>query len=763
MRIRTDSGLAAASISLQARTTPLWALLLVALVWACTSVPLAAQTDSSLSQPKPSDVRIVIDISGSMKKNDPENLRRPALDMLVKLLPEGSRAGVWTFGQYVNMLVKHRPVDAAWKQEALSKGSAINSVAQYTNIGEALEKAAYDKQYSTRANFQTHVILLTDGMVDINRDPTVNQQERQRILDSVVPNYQQADYTLHTISLSDNADSRLMERLALATDGNSAVAKTADELMNVFLEVFDQAVPKEELPLEGNTFATDSSIEEFTALIFRRQGTPETRLISPDQTEYNKNKTDATVNWYRTEQYDLVTVKQPLEGEWRILAELEPQSRITVVSDLSLVVKPLPANLQINEAVELSLGLREENKIVSRAEFLQLLDIDVQVKSDNGQQWDQRLSDGLVPGNGIYQTQMDYFQDVGQYDIVVKVDGKTFKRQFTHRAKVRTPFAVESEVQEQNGTTQFVVTVTPQLKTVDFASTKVVGKLKTPAGTSTIKPFELTDQQVWQLPITPEQEGKYHLTLRITSTDENGTLRDIVPEPLQFTYPVTNDPFASLLEQPTPVEQPEPAPAQPKPAAADRETKAKEEPEVTEEPLEEEEDEGNTLKWILYGVLGVVNLLIVFVVYLLYRKLFGKKADDTDAEDDAPAVAETGEAKAAAAEPEMAGFDEPPMDEMMVDELDDEIDLAEDTSTEADMELSMPELDTDPAPQADSELDSETEPLEDALAEITPEALDDIPTLDTSDDDDEDPEFSLDDFAPDALDDDEDKPKQSSA
>ena len=43
-----------------------------------------------------SDVRVVVDISGSMKKNDPNNLRAPAVRMLVGLMPEEARTGVWT-------------------------------------------------------------------------------------------------------------------------------------------------------------------------------------------------------------------------------------------------------------------------------------------------------------------------------------------------------------------------------------------------------------------------------------------------------------------------------------------------------------------------------------------------------------------------------------------------------------------------------------------------------------------------------------------
>ncbi|MGH1438814.1 MAG: VWA domain-containing protein [Cellvibrionaceae bacterium] len=699
----------------------LFAAVIVA-AFTVTSTPVLAQAPEAA---KPSDVRIVIDISGSMKKNDPKNLRRPALDMLVKLLPEESKAGVWTFGQYVNMLVKHRPVDSAWKQEADNDAGSINSIAQFTNIGEALEKAAYDKSYSTKDQFQTHVILLTDGMVDISRDPAVNNRERQRIINEVLPSYQQAGYRIHTVSLSDKADKQLMDKLALSTDGKSVIAKTADELMKVFLEVFDQAVPKEELPFDGNSFATDSSIEEFTALIFRQPSSPETKIISPDKTEYSQTTQDPTVNWYRTDKYDLVTIKQPLEGEWRVLADIEPQSRITVVSDLSLAVKPIPANVQLNEKIDLSVVLREENKVVKRAEFLDLLDIDVMVKqSDSGQDWSQRLSDGLVPGNGVYRSELDYFKKEGQYDITIKVDGKSFQRQLARSINVRSPFAVDTSTVEKEGKTLFKITVIPQDQKIDLEKTKVVGKLKDPTGSSSIQNFSFTADQQWELLLTPKAEGVYYLTLRITTSDERGKESDIIPKALSFKYPQEDGFFKTLVEPEPEVEPVEEV----KPAVPEETSKDPEEEEPVEELdsselMDEEESDGAMTQWVLYGVLAVVNVLIILVIYLLYRKLFGKKAVLDEDDDDDDVKEKSAPAAAAAAAP---AFEEPPMDEMMVDELDDDIDLADDSSTDSDISLEASEAIA--AGEADS-------------AGF-----------------DEDPEFSLDDFAPDELDDDsEDK------
>lgn len=122
------------------------------------------------------------------------------------------------------------------------------------------------------------------------------------------------------------------------------------------------------------------------------------------------------------------------------------------------------------------------------------------------------------------------------------------------------------------------------------------------------------------------------------------------------------------------------------------------------------------MKWILYGVLGVANILIVLVIYLLYRKLFGGKsvlneddADDTENEESMGAMS----------------MDEPEMDEMSLDDMSDDIDLSDDSSDQADITLDG--------------IDSDSGDPLDGLSQ------------------DEEPEFSLDDFAPDELDDDEDK------
>ncbi len=712
-----------------------------------------AAIDEAAIENLPPDIRLLIDISGSMKRNDPNNLRRPALELLVQLLPEDSKAGVWTFGKNINMLIPHRPVTDSWRVNARAQINKVNSVGLYTNIGEALEKSAYDLDRANPA-YKTSIILLTDGLVDISKDPAVNEKEWQRIANKILPDYQNANYKIHTIALSDNADTELMNKLALATDGMVAVANTADELMKIFLQVFDQAAPAEQLPLESNRFVVDSSVEEFTALIFRQPGSAETVLRSPDKSEYSLVKEDADVNWYRTDNYDLITVQRPLEGEWIVKADVAPDSRVTIVSDMNLLVKPLKSNLFVEESLPLSMLLREEGKTITRGEFLGLLDIGATVtRTEDGESWHQSLSEGLPPGDGIYNTSLDMFQEEGHYELKLLVDGKSFVREFNHSLAVRKAFDVSLDKDFVDGSARYTVSVSAFDQSLNFSKTRVVARVKNPLGRSTIQPFTRTPQDNWQLELMPDVEGVYKLNIRISAVDKQGDRYEDLPDILTFSYPDGDDPFAASAEPV--IETPEPEPEQ---------EPLKEEPEaepVEQEPEEEEpaaEPEAEDSSWVLYTGLGVGNLVIILLAFFAYRTIMGGKKGDslTDLEksmDDAMADLEEEDAPAApAAEAEL----EPAMEEVteiIAPDLAQEpkLEIEEDDSLAND--LMSENLDLSQESVVENELDG-------LVDEAPPEPAEE-PVLEMPDDDDDDDvgAFSLDDFAPDSFDEDEEEDK----
>lgn len=551
----------------------------------------------------PSDVRVLIDVSGSMKQTDPQNLRKPALDLIVRLLPDKSRAGVWTFGNSVNMLMPFKPVDAAWRKQAAAKSNDINSIAMYTNIGKALEEVSFDKD-NLSSEYKTHIILLTDGVVDIGKDAVGNNSERQRILSKLLPNLKSAGYIVHTIALSENSDVDLLKKLSVATEGVNTLAVSADQLMSVFLKIFDQAVPAERVPLENNGFLVDASIKEFTALIFRKPGEEKTTIVSPEGKEYSATSPSDGINWYRTDKYDLITADAPKAGQWKIKTEIAPQSRVTVVSNLQLVVDPLKTNIHSNESLAVTYSFQENGKTVTDKDFLGLIEANAIVAKDKTEE-NSTTSFTLSPppADGFFHQTLTSFTNVGDYEVHIYVDGKTFKREFKHSLAVRDSLMVlEKSNATVDGKMTYTYKVSTDEKIVDLKKTQVSVSIKNSQKNDMEKSLNLVEGNHWEFSFSPVQEGDYTVDIHAQGELLDGSKLDETLHADNFTYAHKK--------------------------AEEHSSEAAAAPVVTEQPKPTEESSN----LILYISIAVGNLLLIALGVLAYKFFIGGKAKDELAE-----------------------------------------------------------------------------------------------------------------------------------
>lgn len=417
---------------------------------------LWAQEAVKLTLPERPDVRIIVDISGSMKETDPNNLRQPAVRLLARVIPEGSTAGVWTFGQYVNMLVSHGQVDDAWRQLAVDRSRQINSVALRTNLGKAIEVAS-DGYVTGGTLDNTHFILLTDGKVDISDSADVNQAEETRILGKLLDGLVAKGATFHPVGLSDQADAVFLKTLAEKSNGSFRIADSAESLNLAFLDALNTAAPQEQLPIEGNAFIVDAGVKEFTALIFRgateadsEQGenTPAVlELIKPDGETLLYSAQPDNVRWAREAAYELVTITDPAVGEWRVTGELGEGSRVTVVSDLRMVVSPIPATFTAASPVDIGVAFFEKAEKVTNPEFLDVLSVTLSLTSEDGRSGRKSLSGDEPPADGEYTDTISKLPAEGLYRIDIVADGKTFARKFTATTEFIVPTGmVESTI-----------------------------------------------------------------------------------------------------------------------------------------------------------------------------------------------------------------------------------------------------------------------------------------------------------------------------
>lgn len=503
------------------------------------------------------DVRVLIDVSGSMKKTDPQNLRIPATKLLLNLAQPGSHMGLWTFGRYVNMLVPFGTVDKAWKEKAVKEADKIGSVALFTAIGEALEDATKGQWQKDPAADRT-IVLLSDGMVDISKNPADNAREQKRVFEEIVPKLVKGGYKVHTVALSEQADVEFLKRLANETGGHFSMANTADQLMHVFVDASDRVNQPLQVPMEGGKFSIDNTVSEFTALIYRRAGSPPTVLKSPSGKRIAADSHEASVSWFDDPRFDLVTIQNPEKGAWDIQGDLDPDNRVTVVSNLDVSLEGLPGDVIEGEKVTLSMYLSEKGKPIVHPQFLALMDITFTQKTDKGEQFEGKLSrdrngNPVVPPDGVYVAKLGRTLTEGEHEFSVLVDGKTFKRSkrqtmTIHKEAITT--SVESELVE--GHEQHYLSLQPKVGLVKPESLTIIAEVVDPKGAKSVQEVTRTSAGQLRVNVPPfAGDGVYKVLLKTQGSTVAGNAFDVAQGPYDIDYtPVGAEKPAAVSHKP---------------------------------------------------------------------------------------------------------------------------------------------------------------------------------------------------------------------
>jgi len=488
-------------------------------------VTIAAATGAA-NEPA-NDIRIMVDVSGSMKWNDPQNLRAPALRLVTSLLPKGTQAGVWTFGKYVNMLVPLGEVDDAWKERASQAASELHSYGLFTNIADTLDKATWDWK-ETDDHVQRSVILLTDGLVDISKDAAEDERSRSRILDDILPRIKRAGGTVYTIALSGEADEILMRQLSAATNGWYEKADTAEALERIFFRMFEKAANPDTLPLVDNNVLVDESIEELTLLVFRKDDSSQSQIISPDGQTFDESSAPENVKWHHEDRYDLITITKPMSGTWHVNADVDPDNRVMVVTDLRMITTTLPNNISLGDDYTLYVSLTQENKVIEQKDFLHFIKVRLDQHSGD-QHWDWILLDNgrdadETRDDGIYAIHLDKTLVEGEHTLTVNVDGTTFKR--VHRQVVNvynSPVVAAITPTAETADEGFTLSVTPRAGMIDPESMTVTAVITDQDKNQQTLDVPRTNNSEWRLSLAdfaPTQ--RYSATIDIAGERPNG-------------------------------------------------------------------------------------------------------------------------------------------------------------------------------------------------------------------------------------------------
>lgn len=466
-------------------------------MWLCLCIdPVRAQLPANAAS---DELQLLVDVSGSMKQNDPANLRVDATKLWLNLLPEGQRAGLWLFAENTRLLTENDHVDATWKQHASAASAKIDSRGRYTDIELAIKTLLGER---FQGEGPKHLMLMTDGRVDISPDIMVSADSRERILSEQIPELKRRHIQVHTIALSAQADAELLKSLAYETDGWSERAESAEQLQRLFLKMLQQAAPRDHLPLRDNRFQVDASVQEFSVVVFKAPKAPATRLFAPNQQVIDRQSPG--ISWLETEGYDLITIKHPQSGDWRIDAATDPDNQVMILTDLKLAIEPLPQSLKAQQALPIKAHLSEQGQPIVREDFLSLV------------QWalvvDQQTPTPLhaIPGESGFFMQSLTGLSPGKHRLTLRVDGKTFQREQSREIDVQaTPVGFLGHIAP--GTRDIELQFTPDPALLDIASLSITVMVNAEG------------QAPGQYPVT-EQQGVWRLTLPPWPPVANGTL-----------------------------------------------------------------------------------------------------------------------------------------------------------------------------------------------------------------------------------------------
>lgn len=474
-------------------------------------------------QAEVNELQVLIDVSGSMKKNDPDNLRIPAIKLLINLLPDGTRVGLWLFAENTIALVKTGVVDEKWKKEALFKVNKIHSSGLFTNIEDAIHTST-QKWIKSTAQHNRNLILLTDGVVDISKDIMQSAESRERIMSEQIALLQQAGIKVQTIALSDDVDAELLEKLAFDTGGWSETVLSAEQLQKIFFKLFKQAVPQDTLPILDNYFTVDNTVKELSVLIFKTQDATESQLISPEKEKISSRSKLNNLSWLNEKNYDLVTIKNPKPGEWKILAEMDPENQVMIVTDLKFEVNKLASHILLSESLDVTGFFTDQQQLITRKDFLSLIDISIQ--QVDGKRWDMPV---VIGRQGFFNQSLEGELNRGRHILKIIADGKTFKREVTKTIEVMESLVtMEKELDLKERTV--MIKLKPVHSTININRSVITVNISHEGGQTESFEMDKVGEQ-WQLLIKVPKGGKSKIVnfSVIAMTTQGNTVSPNIP------------------------------------------------------------------------------------------------------------------------------------------------------------------------------------------------------------------------------------------
>ncbi len=432
----------------------------------------------------PIDLVLVIDESGSMKNNDPENLRVDAARLFIELnqiLTEGNRVSIIGFGEETNIYIEPTEI-AKNKKKIMEAISNIKSNQDLTDMKSALEEVKLMLDERVKKN-QTVVIFLTDGDLGIDdipipdyiREGNSNQEDKpeppvreteksgdkyesnegggdsqsdesivsdpQERLDEYLEEYkaelfelcyeyQRDNIQIFPIAFTEEANTDVLEEIADITLSKLWVSKNASDIRDIYLDIFKfitgvfiSVYPQEGREQIEGSIPVGDYMEKLVVIAVANEGInePDIRLYAPS--EGMKNEIIEIID----SSYTIKIVNKPDKGVWKysINGDMVLAMELARVS----LLEPLKAVYFMDSKVPVMIQLSIPKNIEGTMKYsdfeisCEIIDPGSASTGKVRMTDDGSGADGQQ-GDGIFSYLFEDIRDTGDYKIEFTIDHK---------------------------------------------------------------------------------------------------------------------------------------------------------------------------------------------------------------------------------------------------------------------------------------------------------------------------------------------------
>jgi len=377
------------------------------------------------------DVVIVLDTSGSMKKNDPKQLRAQAAKMFISLLERKDRVSLVGFSNRAYPVTKFLSLEKQKNEQILF--NAIDQLAsngKYTNLHDAILRGhELLKKQSSKSRGQ-HIVLMSDGKMDLGSESR-NLRQLEKTLEDLTPKLAKDKIKVHTIAFTDKSYIPLLKLTAEDTLGEFILMEDANSAHKVFENLFERAKLPEMLPIYEDNFVVDKAIKEITIIASKYKPDSVISLENPNGDEYSSLHPGKNIKWFRADKFDLITLKNPDPGYW-LVKYTEGGNKVYLLSDLNLEVSSTKRTAAPGSPLHIQAFLSKNGKKQASKALLASTEFKVRAISPEGVEIENELLDdgteiGSERHDGIYG--ISYAFDLeGTYKLEISALGQTFDR-----------------------------------------------------------------------------------------------------------------------------------------------------------------------------------------------------------------------------------------------------------------------------------------------------------------------------------------------